>query len=248
MSDRDDPTSLWQAARAGSARAFSVPGAVLFGSFVGFGALARASGLELGQSLFMTAFIWALPSQVVLVDQIGSGAGLVASAVAVTLTAIRLLPMTVSVLPVVASRSHSIPLKMLMAHFVAVTVWIETMRRVPDLSRDVRVPYYLGLSFTLVSICMVANALGFSLSGSVGVPVAAALVLLTPLYFLLSMLTAAKASVDWLAVAAGICLGPVFYTYAPGLDLLWTGLVGGTLAFGLSRLRFGRQAKREDAG
>ena len=62
-------------------------------------------------------------------------------------------------------------------------------------------------------------------------PTAAALLMLTPFYFLLSMLAAARERVDWLAVVAGLCLGPVFYVYAPGLDLLWTGLVGGTAAY-----------------
>ena len=32
-------------------------------------------------------------------------------------------------------------------------------------------------------------------------------------------------------LAAGLLLGPLFYMLLPGLDLLWTGLVGGTLAY-----------------
>ncbi len=43
----------------------AAPALILLASLVGFGALARETGLSLGQAMFMTAAIWALPSQVV---------------------------------------------------------------------------------------------------------------------------------------------------------------------------------------
>ena len=67
---------------------------VVFATFVGFGALARDVGLDLLQVVFVSATVFALPGQVVLVDQIGQGAALAATAFAVTLTAVRLLPLT----------------------------------------------------------------------------------------------------------------------------------------------------------
>ncbi len=53
---------------------FRVPAAVLCASSMGYGALARDSGLDLGMTLFINTTLFALPAQVVLVDQIGRGA------------------------------------------------------------------------------------------------------------------------------------------------------------------------------
>jgi len=233
------PNGKWSAARLGASRALTIPGMVLFGSFFGFGAFTRAAGLDAGQSLFVTITVFALPGQVVLVDQIAGNAGLLAAAVAVTLTAIRLMPMTVAIMPVLRGPRTPLWWQVALSHFVAVTVWIEAMRRLPDFDRELRIPYYLGIAMTLWPICMSATLAGYYIAGGVPVPVSAALLMLTPLYFLLSMMTAARERVDWLAIVAGFCLGPVFYTYAPGLDLLWTGLAGGTLAYLLGRLKRG---------
>lgn len=219
----------------GAARAIGVPGIVLFASFFGFGAFARASGLDVFQTTFITIAVFALPGQVVLVDQIVTGAGLVAAAVAVTLTAVRLLPMTVAILPILRAPGTPVWRLFPLSHFVAVTVWIESMRRLPDFERRLRVPYYLGIAAALWPICIVATVLGYRIAGEVPVPVAAALLLLTPFYFLLSMLASARERIDWVAVAAGLCFGPVFFLYAPGFDLLWTGLAGGTAAFVVTR-------------
>jgi len=48
----------------------SAPALILMVTFIGFGVLCRESGLTLGQAMFMTASVWALPSQVVLVGSI----------------------------------------------------------------------------------------------------------------------------------------------------------------------------------
>jgi hypothetical protein len=42
---------------------------------------------------------------------------------------------------------------------------------------------------------------------------------------------------DWLALAFGIVLGPLMAALHLGLDLLWTGIVGGSLAYAIHRLR-----------
>jgi hypothetical protein len=43
--------------------------------------------------------------------------------------------------------------------------------------------------------------------------------------------------VDKLALGLGLLLGPLFVVYHVELDLMWTGLGGGTLAYGIHRLR-----------
>lgn len=221
----------------GARRAAGVPGMVLFASFVGFGAFARAAGLDFWQTVYMTFTVFALPGQVVLVDQIDSGATLIAATVAVTITAVRLMPMTVSILPVLRGEHTPLWQQTLMAHFVAATVWIESMRRIPELDRADRVPYYLGLAGVLWPLTMCASGIGYLIAGEVPTDISAALLLLTPLYFLFSLITAIRERLDLAAVLGGLALGPVFYLYVPGLDLLWTGLAAGTLAWAIGRRR-----------
>ena len=61
MSDENTPTAVW--VLRGMGGVLSVPAAILLTSMAGFGVLCREAGLTLGQAVFMTAAVWALPSQ-----------------------------------------------------------------------------------------------------------------------------------------------------------------------------------------
>jgi predicted branched-subunit amino acid permease len=67
--------------------------------------------------------------------------------------------------------------------------------------------------------------------------VTAALLFMTPLYFILSLIATSRSPMDLAAVAIGCGLSPVLYLVMPGFDLLATGLIGGTLAYVLGRRR-----------
>ena len=43
--------------------------------------------------------------------------------------------------------------------------------------------------------------------------------------------------VDRLALAFGLMLGPLLAYEQVGLDVMWTGIIGGTCAYGIHRLR-----------
>ncbi len=62
---------------------------------------------------------------------------------------------------------------------------------------------------------------------------AAALVFLTPVYFLLALWGAARTRADVMALAFGLVLGPPFAILVPQADLLLAGLIGGTAAYGV---------------
>ena len=72
---------------------------VLFATYLGIGALAHDTHFSLGWVLASTLFVWAGPAQIILISTLGSGATVVQAAIAVTVSAIRLFPMVVSVLP-----------------------------------------------------------------------------------------------------------------------------------------------------
>ncbi len=60
---------------------------------------------------------------------------------------------------------------------------------------------------------------------------------LTPMSFLTSALRNARLWSDQAAYVAGIVMAPLLAYEEVGLDLLWTGLIGGSAPYGLHRLR-----------
>ena len=225
----------------GLAAAVGTAGLILAASSAGFGALARDAGFSIDLSVFTMIVFFALPAQVVFIDQWARDASLFAGALAVCLSSVRLLPMTVTIMPLLspgkADGEKPTPrrpnrLRLLLAvHFVAVTAWMEGMRRLPPLPARLRLAYFIGLGSGLVAMTVAGTIIGYQLAASVPVWISAVLLFLTPVYFLLSLIATARASADWLAIGLGMALGPVAYIYAPAIDLLVAGLVGGTIAY-----------------
>ena len=220
----------------GTSGIISVPALILMVSFIGFGVLCRESGLTLGQSVFMTASVWALPSQVVLVGSMASGASLLVTAIAVTLSAVRLMPMVAAWVPMVRQPGTPRWRLLLLSHFVAITAWVWSFVALPPLPRAARIPYYAGFAVTL-SVCNVAvTAASYLLAGALPVEAAAALFFLTPMYFLTALSAAARIAAERYALAIGLVLGPLLFWLDVGFNLLWAGLGGGTLAWLAGRL------------
>ena len=242
--DGDAPPPHW-VRRATPSRAFwrgvletpSTPAFVLMATMLGFGALAEAAGFTLWQSMFTTLVVFALPGQVVLADQVAAGASLFTATLAVMFTAIRLMPMTIVLIPLLKSKTTPVWALLLLSHVVAVTAWIEAMRRLPRLPEDLRVGYFSGFSLTLVLLNIIATGVGFFIASEVPVYVAAGLIFLTPLYFIISLIQISKPVGDLMAVATGAVIGPLAFFYVPGFDLLITGLVGGSFTYFLKRRR-----------
>jgi hypothetical protein len=70
---------------------------------------------------------------------------------------------------------------------------------------------------------------------------AAALLFLTPMSFLMTVCRNTRTLVDALALGLGLVLGPLIAAQKIGLDLLWTGVIAGTAAYAVHRLRGTRQ-------
>lgn len=203
---------------------------LLFGA-LGFGALARDLGFTAGHAAFLSAVVYALPAQVVLVDQIARGASLIGTAFAVSLTAIRMLPMTVVLMPLLRRPGTPRWWYVCAVHMIAVTAWIEGLRRLPHLPAPLRLPYFFGIAFSCTAATISGSVLGYYLAATVPVVISAAFLFLTPLYFILSMISTARSQPEYLAIALGVVLGPPLYILVPGFDLLVAGIVGGTIAF-----------------
>jgi hypothetical protein len=93
----------------------SVQGYVLFASYVGFGGLCAGIGFPMGAAIFSSFLIAALPSQLLLVGGYVAGNGALVIALAVLLSAARLLPAVVTLLPYLRGR---LSVQLFAAHFV----------------------------------------------------------------------------------------------------------------------------------
>jgi predicted branched-subunit amino acid permease len=209
----------------------SVPAAILLTSMAGFGVLCREAGLTLGQSVFMTAAVWALPSQVVLVGAIASGAAIGAAALGVALSAIRFVPMIASWVPMVRSQTTPRWQIVVLAHFVAVTSWVVAALRLPALPPEARLPYFAGFAVTLTTTGTLVTGLSYELAGSLPPVLAGLMFFLTPIYFLTSLSASSRLHAERIGLLLGLMLGPLFRFLALPLDLVWAGVAGGTLAY-----------------
>jgi predicted branched-subunit amino acid permease len=228
---RDRRSAFWRGMRL----MVTTPGLVLFLTAIGFGALARDNGMTVGHALFLSAAVYALPAQVVLVDQLARGATIATAALAVTLTAVRLLPMTVSLLPYLKDRHSGVITKILAVHFIAVTAWVEGNRRLPSEQQETRLPLFLGIGLGMAMMTASGSVVGFFAATGLPPVLAATLLFATPVYFLLALFLGMTSRTDVAAIALGALLGPIMYRLVPGLDLLLTGLIGGTLAVLIGR-------------
>jgi predicted branched-subunit amino acid permease len=215
----------------------SIPALLLSSAGIGFGALARDGGLSIWHTAFITGTMFALPNQVVLVDQLARNETVLAAAFAVALAALRMLPMTVTITPFLQAGQRRPVLRVLAVHFVAVSPWVEAQRRLPAFPAEARLFGYLGVGLGFWCAMMGGTVAGYALAGSVPVAVSATLLFLTPIYFVLSLLATSRTRMDLAAIALGCGLAPVLHLAVPGFDLLATGLIGGTLAFLLRERR-----------
>jgi predicted branched-subunit amino acid permease len=215
----------------------SVFSLVLIGTYVGIGALAHDYGFSLSWALLATLLVWAGPAQVILISALGSGAGALEAALAVGLSGVRLLPMVVSLLALIKRPDTRARDLILPAHLTAVSMWVEALRIVPGLPREERIAFANGLGSGFMAAAHGGTVAGFYLAASVPPLLTAGLLFLTPMSFLLSTARNSRLIVDRSALALGLLIGPLFASQNVRLDLMWTGIVAGSAAYGIDRLR-----------
>jgi predicted branched-subunit amino acid permease len=209
---------------------------VVFGTYIGIGALAHDFGFSVGWMVLSTLLIWAAPAQVILISTLGSAA-LIDTALAVGLSSMRFMPMVVALLPMLRDAKTRTRHLIVPTHLTAISVWVEAMRLLPTLPRDHRIAFYNGLGTGLIASAVGASVVGAYVAGQVPVLFAAGLLFLTPLSFLMSITRNSRALIDRVALGLGLVIGPVLAATRIGLDLMWTGIIAGTIAYAVHRLR-----------
>jgi predicted branched-subunit amino acid permease len=215
---------------------------VLIGNYIGMGALAHEVGFTFWWMSLSTLLVWAAPAQVILVSTLTT-ASLWEVALAVTLSSVRFLPMVASILPVMRHpgvRQRDLLLPM---HLTAVSVWVEGMRLLPLMPPERRVAFYNGLGTGLISGALIGGAIGFVLAARLPPLLGAALLFFTPMAIQMSSARNTRTLIDGLSFALGLVVAPIVAAQKIGLDLMWTGLIAGTLAYVVHRVREARRAR-----
>jgi predicted branched-subunit amino acid permease len=210
---------------------------VLMGTYIGMGALAHDFGLTSWWLALSTLMVWAAPAQVILISTLGSGASLFEVAIAVGLSGIRLFPMVVALLPLLRGPETRLRELLLPAHFTSVSMWVESLRLLPAIPRERRIAFCNGLSVGYCGTATTFGFVGFYLAAGLPPLFAGALLFLTPMSFLISTARNSRQMVDRLGLVLGLILGPLLSYWHVDLDLMWTGLIGGSIAYGVHRLR-----------
>jgi predicted branched-subunit amino acid permease len=210
---------------------------VLFGTYIGIGALAHDFGFSVMWVTLSTILVWAGPAQVILISTLGAGAPLIEVALAVGLSGVRLLPMVVSLLPILKGPTTRQRDLFLPAHFTAISMWVESMRLTPLIPVERRIPFCNGLASGYMISALTATVVGYYLAARLPILLTAGLLFLTPMSFLVSVARNSLLLVDRLALALGLIIGPLLAYWQVGLDIMWTGILGGTLAYIAHRIR-----------
>ena len=210
---------------------------VIGGTYIGLGALAHDFGLSIWWMTISTMVIWAGPAQLVLMSAFAGGAALIEIAISVTLTGLRLFPMVVALLPLLRPGAKSSRDFILPAHFTSISMWVESLRLLPSIAPPFRIPFCNGLASGFMSIAIICGAIGFYLAAGLPALLAAGLSFLTPMSFLISSAKNCRQLLDYCAFIFGAVLGPLLAWYQVGLDLMWSGIIGGVAAYGIHRVR-----------
>ena len=209
---------------------------VLIGTYVGIAALAHDYGFSLPWVIVSTVLVWAGPAQVIMISALGSGATLFEVGLAVGLSGVRFLPMVVALVPLVRGSKTRVRDLLLPAHLTAASMWVEAFRLMPQVPRDNRVAFCNGLGLGFMLSGHIGTLIGYFLAASLPPLLTAATLFITPMSFLVSNARNARVLVDRLALALGLVVCPLLAYAQIGLDLMWTGIIAGSTAYGVHRL------------
>jgi predicted branched-subunit amino acid permease len=110
-------------------------------------------------------------------------------------------------------------------------LWVECFRLLPQVPRERRIAFTHGLGVGLLCVCLTATTIGYGLAAGLPQLFGAAILLMTPLAFLLSTARNCRQLADILALALGLALYPLAASLHSGVDILISGISAGTIAY-----------------
>lgn len=229
-----DQTRYWLG--RGMRQVISAPALILVTAHLGFAGLARDAGVTWFEASFMVFTIWALPANLIMLGAITAGLSLAATAVAVGLSSLRLMPMVISLMPELRAEGTRKRTLLFLSHFIAVTAWVVSRERFPDIPRRYRTTFFAGFGVTLTLVNTIIVALAFNLMGQLPALVTGALAFLTPVYFLTSLYGSSRDITGRLALFFGMLAIVPANRMTPDFDILVAGIAAGVASLFAGRI------------
>jgi predicted branched-subunit amino acid permease len=210
--------------------ALSLPAFILFFTMMGFGSLARGAGFSAEMAAVASLLIWGLPGQLAMVELTGTGQSLVAIVFACSLANARFLPMVVSFMPTLARQGASTPRMLLDAQLLSINSWAMCMREFPRVEAGYRHRYYVTFASSILLAAVAGTLLGYHSAVLLPRAMVLGLIFVSPLFFAL-VLSAVPGRAERISMLLGCVTIPLAHYFWPAVDLLITGVVGGSLGF-----------------
>ncbi len=208
----------------------SLPAFILFFTMMGFGSLMQSTGFGADMAAVATMLIWGLPGQLAMVELTATGQGIVGIVFACSLANARFMPMVVSFIPAMDRGRASLPGQLLDAQLLSINSWAMCRREFPRIGPAFRHLYYVTFASSILSAAVVGTLTGYY--GALFLPAAIVLGLIftSPLFFAL-VLSTTPGCEERLSMITGCATISVANHFLPSVDLLVTGLVGGSVGF-----------------
>lgn len=214
--------------------ALSLPAFILFFTMMGFGSLARGAGFDAGMAALASLLIWGLPGQLAMVELTRTGQGLIAIVFACSLANARFMPMVVAFIPTLARRQASLPRMLLDAQLLSINSWAMCMREFPRVEAAYRHRYYLTFASSILLAAVAGTLLGYHSAVLLPAAMVLGLIFVSPLFFAL-VLSAVPGRAERISMLLGCATIPAAHYFWPAIDLLITGVIGGSLGFALGK-------------
>ncbi|MDH3219032.1 MAG: AzlC family ABC transporter permease [Gammaproteobacteria bacterium] len=210
--------------------ALSLPAFILLFTMMGFGSLARGAGFSAEMAALASLLIWGLPGQLAMVELTSTGQSLIAIVFACSLANARFLPMVVSFVPAMSRGRSNLPGMLLDAQLLSINSWAVCLREFPQIDVEFRHRYYVTFAASILAAAVVGTLLGYH--GAVLLPavLVLGLIFVSPLFFAL-VLSAVPGCAERISMVLGCATISLAHYLFPSVDLLITGVVGGSLGF-----------------
>jgi len=216
--------------------ALSLPAFILFFTMMGFGSLANSAGFGRDMAAMASRLIWGLPGQLAMVELTATGQGMMAIVFACSLANARFLPTVVSFMPTLARQRASLPRMLLDAQLLSINSWAMCMREFPQIDATFRHRYYVTFASSILLAAVAGTLLGYHSSTLLPAALVLGLIFVSPLFFAL-VLSAVPRRTERISMLLGCAIIPAAHYLWPEMDLLITGLIGGSVGFALGKRR-----------
>ncbi len=208
----------------------SLPAFILLTTMMGFGSLARSAGFDASMATVATLLIWGLPGQLAMVELTSSGQGITAIIFACSLANARFLPMVVSFIPAMPRGRSALSRMILDAQLLSINSWAVCLREFPRVAPPFRHLYFVTFASSILLSAIAGTLLGYHGAALFPGSLVLGLIFVSPLFFAL-VLSAVPDRAARISLVLGCITIPLTHHWFPSVDLLITGLVGGSLGF-----------------